>query len=162
MTERQPVRPIINHVAISIDSRVLDDAGRASLLDFYGEVFGWTEGDNSTERGNPLIVYTGEMRQYLYLLPAEDDYLRTDGLDHFGLEISTREELVEILERAKTYREKDDRVGIVDIGEMVTHGTTSDFILTNAYISFLIPLQIELQFITEQPTVATGTAPARP
>jgi hypothetical protein len=151
VTEPRPVGPIINHVAISVDARVLDDAGRAALLDFYGEVFGWVEGDNSTERGNPLILYTGEMRQYLYLLPAEEDYLRTDRLDHFGLEISTLGELVEILNRAKAYRDKDDRVGVVDLGEMVTHGTSSDFILTNAYISFLIPLQIELQHITERP-----------
>jgi hypothetical protein len=152
MTEQRTVRPIINHVAISVDARVLDDAGRAALLDFYGEVFGWVEGDNSTERGNPLIIYTGEMRQYLYLLPASEHYLRTDRLDHFGLEISSVDELVEILDRAKAYRQKDDRVGVVDVGEMVTHGTSSDFILTNAYISFLIPLQIELQHITERPT----------
>jgi hypothetical protein len=149
MTTRPAVRPIINHVAISVDARVLDDAGRAALLDFYGEVFGWTEGDNSTEKGNPLIVYTGEMRQYLYFLPATDDFLRAPHLDHFGLEISSRDELVAILDRAKAYREKDDRVTLIDVDEMTTHGTTSDFTLTNAYISFLIPLQIELQHITE-------------
>jgi len=156
MTARPDVRPdagpIINHVAISVDAGVLDADGRAGLLDFYGEVFGWTEGDNSTEKGNPLIVYTGEMRQYLYLLPAADDYLRAPHLDHFGLEISSRHELVAILDRAKAYREKDDRVGIIDLDEMTTHGSTSDFTLTNAYISFLIPLQIELQHIAEKPT----------
>jgi predicted enzyme related to lactoylglutathione lyase len=63
MTTRPEVRPIINHVAISVDASVLDAAGRSALLDFYGEVFGWTEGDNSTEKGNPLIIYTGELRQ---------------------------------------------------------------------------------------------------
>ena len=68
MTERR--RPVINHVAITVDAAVLDEAGRASLLDFFGQVFGWTEGDNSTEQGNPLILYTGELRQYLYLLPG--------------------------------------------------------------------------------------------
>ena len=102
----QPAGPIINHVAITVDAGVLDDAGRAALIDFYGEVFGWTEGDNSTEKGNPLIVYTGEMRQYLYLLPAAHDYLRAPRLDHFGLEISSRPELVAILDRAKAYREE--------------------------------------------------------
>ncbi len=153
MTTTPAVRPIINHVAISVDAQVLDDAGRAALLDFYGEVFGWTEGDNSTEKGNPLIVYTGELRQFLYFLPAADDFLRAPYLDHFGLEISSRDELVAILDRAKAYREKDDRVTIIDLGEMTTHGSTSDFTLTNAYISFLIPLQIELQHITE---VRTG------
>ncbi|MGA3146422.1 MAG: hypothetical protein ABSF33_02970 [Acidimicrobiales bacterium] len=152
MTTRPDVRPIINHVAISVDASVLDAAGRAALLDFYGEVFGWTEGDNSTEKGNPLIVYTGEMRQYLYFLPATDDFLRAPYLDHFGLEISSVDELTAILDRAKAYREKDDRVTVIDLDQMTTHGSTSDFTLTNAYISFLIPLQIELQHIAEVQT----------
>ena len=51
--------PTLNHVAISMDPAVLDEQGRADVLAFYGEVFGWTEGDNTGERGNPLILYTG-------------------------------------------------------------------------------------------------------
>jgi hypothetical protein len=147
-----PVRPVINHVAISVDAEVLDLSGRAALLDFFGEVFGWVEGDNSTERGNPLILYTGEMRQYLYLLPASDEFLRAPRLDHFGLEIASVDELVAVLDRAKAYRMKDDRVTIIDLDEMVTHGPSSDYTLTNAYIGFLIPLMIELQHITVRPT----------
>jgi hypothetical protein len=145
------LRPVINHVAITVDAAVLDDAGRAALLDFYGAVFGWVEGDNSTERGNPLIVYTGVMRQFLYLLPSSEEYLRAPRLDHFGLEVGSLEELVSILDRAKAYRERDDRVDIIDLDEMITHGPTSDFTLTNAYIGFLIPLMIELQHIAERP-----------
>jgi hypothetical protein len=144
-------RPFINHVAISVDAAVLDENGRAALLDFYGEVFGWVEGDNSTEKGNPLILYTGEMRQFLYLLPVEHDFLRAPRLDHFGLEVSSLEQLRALVERARAYREKDDRVTIIDIDEMVTHGSSSDFTLTNAYIGFLIPLMIELQHLTERP-----------
>jgi hypothetical protein len=146
------VRPLLNHVAITVDATVLDEAGRAALLDFFGEVFGWTEGDNSTERGNPLILYTGRQRQFLYLLPGTDDFLRSPPLDHFGLEVSSREELVAILGRAKAYRDKDERVTIIDLDEMVTHGPRSDFTLTNAYIGFLLPLMIELQYIEERPS----------
>jgi hypothetical protein len=146
------MRPVINHVAISVDAAVLDESGRAALLDFFGEVFGWSEGDNSTERGNPLILYTGAMRQFLYLLPASDDFLRAPRLDHFGLEVASRKELVTILDRAKAYQQRDDRVTIIDLDEMVTHGPTSDYTLTNAYIGFLIPLMIELQHITVRPT----------
>jgi hypothetical protein len=146
------VRPLLNHVAITVDAAVLDEAGRAALLDFFGEVFGWTEGDNSTERGNPLILYTGRQRQFLYLLPGTDDFLRSPPLDHFGLEVSSREELVAILDRAKAYRDKDERVTIIDLDEMVTHGPRSDFTLTNAYIGFLMPLMIELQYIEERPS----------
>ena len=151
--DTQPTpRPVINHIAISVDAAILDEAGRAAFIDFAGEVFGWVEGDNSTEKGNPLILYTGQMRQYLYLLPSAGDYLRAPPLDHFGLEVASVDELVAIVDRARAYQQKDDRVTIIDRSEMVTHGTTSDFTLTNAYVGFLIPLVIELQHITERPT----------
>jgi hypothetical protein len=152
MTDHRSVRPIINHVAISVDARVLDEAGRRSLVDFFGEVLGWVEGDNSTEQGNPLILYTGELRQYLYLLPADDDFLSAPRLDHFGLEVSSVEELVATVERARSFQARDDRVSIIEVDQMVTHGTISDFTLTHAYVGFLIPLLIELQHITERPT----------
>ena len=110
------------------------------------------EGDNSTEQGDPLILYTGELRQYLYLLPAIGRVPPGPRLDHFGLEVSSIDDLVAIVDRAKAYQKQDDRVTIIDLDEMITHGPASDFTLTNAYIGFLIPLMIELQHITERPT----------
>ena len=86
--------PRINHVAISVDAEVMDEEGRAALLRFYSEVFGWTEGDNSTEEGNPLILYTGSLGQFLYLLPAKDQFMVTPNMDHFGLEVSSKEEML--------------------------------------------------------------------
>ena len=151
MSDPVALRPVINHIAISVDAELLVEAGRAALVDFFGAVFGWVEGDNSTEQGNPLILYTGEMRQYLYLLPATEEFLRAPRLDHFGLEVASLGELRAVLERARAYQEKDARVTIIEIDEMVTHGSASDFTLTNAYIGFLIPLMIELQHIVERP-----------
>jgi hypothetical protein len=139
--------PRINHVAISVDANVLNDEGRAALLDFYSEVFGWTEGDNSTEKGNPLILITGEWRQFVYLLPAKDEFMVTPEMDHFGMEVATKEELFEILERVKVYQLKDDRVRVTDVGTMITHHNDGEHTLTNVYIEFLIPLWIELQHI---------------
>jgi catechol 2,3-dioxygenase-like lactoylglutathione lyase family enzyme len=139
--------PRINHVAISVDADIMDEAGRAALLDFYSEVFGWTEGDNSTERGNPLILYTGSLGQFLYLLPAKDEYMVTPNMDHFGLEVSSGEELRAILDRVKVYQQKDSRVRVTDIGAMTTRHENREYTLTNAYIWFLIPLWIELQHV---------------
>ena len=139
--------PRINHVAISVDADVLNEEGRAALLGFYSDVFRWTEGDNRTEKGNPLILYTGESRQFLYLLPAKDKFMVTPEMDHFGMEVATKEELFEILERVKVYQRKDDRVRITDVGTMVTHHDDGEHTLTNVYIEFLIPLWIELQHI---------------
>ena len=144
---RTPFAPRINHVAISVDADVLDDEGRAALLDFYSEVFGWTEGDNSTEKGNPLILYTGDAGP-VPLPPAGEGRVHGHA-EHGPLRAggSSKEELVEILERVKAYQGKDDRVRVTDVGAMVTHYDDNEYTLTNAYIWFLIPLWIELQHI---------------
>ena len=139
--------PRINHVAISVDARIMDDAGRAALLDFFSTVFGWVEGDNSTERGNPLILYTGSLGQFLYLLPAHDEFMASPDMDHFGIEVSSKDELLEILDRVRTYQGKDDRVRVTDVGTMVTRYGDKQYTLTNAYVWFLIPLWIELQHV---------------
>ena len=145
MSERV-FRPRLNHVAISIDPLVLDALGRAAVLDFYGEVFGWTEGDNTGESGNPLILYTGAFGQFVYLLPA-DPYLVTPSLDHFGLEVATLDELENLVQRAKSYQASDDRVQIIDIHARTTHGPSHDYTLTSAYVGFLLPLMVELQHL---------------
>lgn len=138
--------PRLNHVAISMDPSVLDERGRNEICDFYQSVFGWTEGDNTGEKGNPLILYTTAFAQFIYLLPA-DSPLVAPYLDHFGLQVATKEELQEILDKAKNYKLRDDRVRIIDIESRTTKGPTHDYVLTSAYIGFLLPLMVELQHL---------------
>jgi hypothetical protein len=145
-----PFAPRINHVAISVDAEVMDEAGRAALLDFFSEVFGWTEGDNSTEKGNPLILYTGSLGQFLYLLPAKDEFMVTPTMDHFGMEVSSLDEMTELLDRVRAYKAKDDRVRMTEVGAMVTRYGEKSYTLTNAYVWFLLPLWIELQHIAQR------------
>ena len=64
----------------------------------------------------------------------------TPNMDHFGLEVSSKEELVAILDRAKAYQSKDDRVRITDVGDMVTRYQDKTYTLTNAYVWFLDPI----------------------
>jgi len=139
-------RPTLNHVAISMDPVVLDERGRAEVLAFYGDVFGWTEGDNTGEAGNPLILYTGAFGQFVYLLPA-DPPLTAPPLDHFGLQVETLEEMHTIVERAKRHAALDDRVRVIDVHSRTTHGPTHDYTLTSAYIGFALPLMVELQHL---------------
>ena len=140
-------RPTLNHVAISMDPAVLDDRGRADICRFYGDVFGWTEGDNTGEIGNPLIMYTGAFGQFVYLLPG-DPYLRAPAMDHFGLQVATITELEAIVERAKVRRASDERVTLIDVHARSTQGPTHDYTLTSAYIGFLLPLTVELQHLS--------------
>jgi hypothetical protein len=145
-TGEETYLPRLNHVAFTMDRALLDDAGRAEILDFYGEVFGWTEGDNSMESGNPLILYTGEFAQFVYLLPG-DDPMVCPRLDHFGFQIATKDELEAIVDRAKKRQETDDRVNIIDVKARLTHGEASQYELTSAYIGFVLPFMVELQHI---------------
>jgi catechol 2,3-dioxygenase-like lactoylglutathione lyase family enzyme len=139
-------RPRLNHVALTVDPALLDERGRAEILDFYGEVFGWTEGDNSGEQGNPLILYTGVFAEFVYLLPGEP-FLTAPALDHFGLQVPTIAGLESIVGRAEARRDRDDRVRIIGISSRTTPGPTHDFTLTSAYIGFVLPLMVELQHI---------------
>jgi hypothetical protein len=59
-------------------------------------------------------------------------------------------QLESILERAKARAAVDDRVSVIDIDSRTTHGPTHDYVLTNAYIGFVLPLMVELQYITKQ------------
>jgi len=138
--------PRLNHVAFTMDRARLDDAGRAEILDFYGDVFGWTEGDNTMESGNPLILYTGEFAQFVYLLPG-DEPLVCPSLDHFGFQVATKDELIAIVDRAKKRQATDDRVSIIDVNSRLTHGEASKYELTSAYIGFVLPFMVELQHI---------------
>jgi len=152
-------RPRLNHVAISIDPAVLDARGRADLLAFYGAVFGWTEGDNTGEKGDPLILYTGSFAQFVYLLPASPA-MQAPPLDHFGLQVASVDEINEIVARAQQFREHDERVRIIERTSRTTHGTTDDYVLTSAYIGFVLPLMIELQHLERIAHAADATTPA--
>jgi hypothetical protein len=141
-------RPTLNHVAISMDPAALDERGRAAVLAFYGEVFGWTEGDNTGEDGNPLILYTGAFGQFVYLLPA-DPPLTAPPLDHFGLQVETLDDLLAIVERAKARAQHDERVRVIDVHSRTTNGPAHAYTLTSAYIGFVLPLMIELQHLQQ-------------
>jgi catechol 2,3-dioxygenase-like lactoylglutathione lyase family enzyme len=146
MTSTEGHRPRLNHIAITMDRALLDEAGRAELLAFYGDVFGWSEGDNTGEDGNPLIMYTGAFGEFVYLLPGEPA-LSAPALDHFGYQVATLGELRTIVTRARARLAQDARVQIIDEHARTTHGPERDYTLTSAYIGFVLPLMIELQHL---------------
>jgi hypothetical protein len=135
-----------NHIGITLAPEVLDDAGRAEILDFYGDVFGWTEGDASEEPGDPLILYTGSFGQFVFLIPGEPA-LSAPQLDHVGLHVEAMEDFDRILAAAKIRAETDERVRIIDKHSRITHGSTADYTLTSCYIAFVLPLMFELQHL---------------
>src|SRR5688500_14211502 len=139
MTANPPAQTF-NHVAMSVPASLLDAEGRASLLDFFGEVFGWTEMPSMTEDGHRLVLRAHSNEQFVFLI-ADDSPMRCPSGDHFGLSVRTPAELDAILERARKYRERDPRVEIDDkviAGYQVLK-------LHSFYVGYRVPRTVEGQ-----------------
>jgi len=137
---KRPEFPVFNHVAMSVDSSLLEPEGREILLDFYGDVFGWTAMPGMAKDGELLVLRVHSNEQFVFLV-ADASPMRCPHTDHFGLSTRTPDELYETLERAKTYRERDERVEIVE-PQIEDYRVLK---LHNFYVRFLLPMSIELQ-----------------
>jgi hypothetical protein len=84
----------------------------------------------------------------VFLVPGDASPATT--VDHFGLQVSTCEEIEEIVAKAKRRQGSDDRVSVTDIHSRITRGPVHEYTLTSAYIGFVLPLTIELQNITRR------------
>ena len=139
MTARRP--PRFNHVAMSVPARLLDAEHRRDILSFYGEVFGWEELPTETVDGEKLVLRAYRNDQFVFLI-ADDPPMRSPRLDHFGMGVDTMEELDDMLARAKAYKERDDRVDLID-KKTDDHG--GFLALTSFYVGYLLPMMVEVQ-----------------
>jgi hypothetical protein len=152
----QPARrlPTFNHVAMSVPAELLSADGRASLLRFYGEVFGWTEMPTMSEDGRRLVLRVHSNEQFVFLI-ADPQPMTCPRMDHFGLSVGTPAELYETLERARKFRERDARVEIVD-PEIEDYKVLK---LHNFYVRFRLPLMVEVQCFEWAPGVGPASLP---
>jgi catechol 2,3-dioxygenase-like lactoylglutathione lyase family enzyme len=135
--------PILNHVALTVPLTLVSDSPqRRNLLDFYEGVFGWRAIDLMTIEGERLVLHLHQLTHFLYLVGGDVPTATAAG-DHFGIEVYERETLESIVAKAKAFKtERDPRVEIVDIA-------TEDYgpiRIHNAYIRYLLPLMVEVQF----------------
>jgi hypothetical protein len=129
-----------NHVALTIPADLLDEPGRAALLAFYGDVFGWTEMPTLT-RDRELFVLRAHSNEQFVFLQASDRPMQCGGGEHFGLSVATPGELDGILRRAHEFRERDTRVEITD-------RTVEDYVAVKLhafYARYLLPVSVEVQ-----------------
>jgi hypothetical protein len=134
---------------MSVSAELLDDSSRAELLDFYGEVFGWEEAPGMTIDRQRLVLMAHRYDQFVFLI-SDDQPMTAPRLDHWGQAVSSREELEELYERAKRYRDKDDRVDLVEMNADSYPGVT----IHAFYVRFLLPLMVETQFFEWDRTIA--------
>ena len=130
-----------NHVAMSVPADLLDEAGRADITRFYGEVFGWNEHPTMTEDRKRLVMGVHSYDQFVFLI-ADDSPMRAPKGDHFGMAVESLDELNEMLRRVEAFAADDDRVDITGYG-------VEDFTvlkLHSFYVRYLLPLMVEVQY----------------
>ena len=135
------VAPRFNHVAMSLLADDLDLAHRTDILAFYSEVFGWQELETLTEDRRRLVMMAHRYDQFVFLT-ADDSPLRGPRLDHFGQSVHSLDELTTLYDRCAAYRERDDRVDLIDVNVDEFPGLR----LHAFYVGYLMPLMVETQF----------------
>jgi len=148
MTRTEPVKPEtrtrnprFNHVAMSLPADLLDERNRADIVRFYDEVFGWKELPTMTEDRHRLVLSCYTYEQFVFLI-ADDSPMTCARLDHYGFSVETEAELDEMLARAKAFRERDDRVDLIDKA-VDDHGVLA---ITAFYVGYLLPMMVEVQW----------------
>jgi len=145
--------PRFNHVAMSLPPDLLGSEGRAEILRFYGDVFGWEELPTETLDGKRLVMRAYSNEQFVFLI-ADDPPMVCPRLDHFGMSVETVDELDDMLARARAFQAGNDRVEIVEKNADEHEGILT---LTSFYVRFLLPMMIEVQHYEWEPA-ALGNA----
>ena len=141
-TTTRPRNPRFNHVAMSLSPDLLDEQSRADITHFYDEVFGWKELPMLTENRHRLVLSCYTYEQFVFLIADNESPMTCPRLDHYGISVATEQELDEMLARAKAFKEKDDRVDIVD-KKVDDHGMLA---ITSFYVAYLLPMMVEVQW----------------
>ncbi len=132
--------PRFNHVALTVAPGELDEPGRRALLDFYGEVFGWT-GMPGMDRDRELLVLRCHSNEQFVYIHGADDPMRCGPSEHVGMSVTTPAELDALYERARAYGERDPQVELTDRA-MDDYKAVK---LHHFYVRYRLPVSFEVQ-----------------
>ena len=134
--------PRFNHVAMSVAPGELDADGRAALVAFYGDVFGFEEYEELTEDRHRLVFRAHSHEQFMFLI-ADDTPMATPRLDHFGLSVASLDDFEEVARRAAAW--KAEQPDAVDLIEPTVEEYVGALRLHSFYVRYRLPLMVETQ-----------------
>jgi len=134
--------PTFNHVALSLSADDLDDAGRAAILDFYGDVFGFEEYAELTRDRAQLVLRAHTHEQFVFLV-SDPEPMRAPRMDHFGMSVSTLDDFREVARRAAAWKEKQPDE--VELDEPTSEDFVGVLRLHSFYVRYRLPLRVEVQ-----------------
>ena len=122
----------------------LDAAARADIGAFYGEMFGFRGVDVELFGQTNFLLAGEDGAQHFILLAEADKPMHSPGYDHLGILCDSRAEVDELLELAKKWRDKDDRVRILEFERDLEQGPVT---VHAFYVRYLLPIQFDVQCI---------------
>jgi len=129
------------------------EARRQEIKDFYQDLLGWDAIDVPILGQLGLLLRTDPETSQFLLITEQKVHIDSPGYDHLGLLCESREEVDELLEKAKKWQLRDDRVEIKEYDDLVTGGVTTRAF----YVRHLLPIWLDIQ-VQE---FAEGSEPAR-
>jgi len=133
-----------NHMELTFPRGALDADARRDISAFYGEMFGWTSLDVELFGQSNFLLLAPDQSGDFILLAEADKHIDSPGWDHLGLLCDTRAEVDDLLERAKRWREKDDRVRITEFEKDLVQGPVT---VHAFYVKYLLPIHFDVQSI---------------
>ena len=137
-----------NHMELTFPPGGLDEPTRRDIAAFYGEMFGWNGSDVVLFDKTNFILTGTDGSQHFILLAEAKKYMQSPGYDHLGILCDTRDEVDELLERAKRWRDKDDRVLITEFENDLVQGPVT---VHAFYVKYLLPIRFDVQVIEHAP-----------
>ena len=134
MTTRQR----FSHVAITVPRALFLEERRAELLDFYGQVFGWSENPGLSIPDERIFLRAPSDAQYL-TIRAADAPMETSGYEHLGVLLASRDDVRDTHARAAKLAERLDGVTLEPVSERY------DGKLLTFRVRYSLPLTIEVQ-----------------
>ena len=134
--------PRLNHVALSVPASALDADGRAALVAFYGDVFGFEEYPDLTDDRHRLVLRAHTHEQFVFLI-ADESPMSAPRMDHFGLSVATKGEFEEVARRAAAWKAKEPDA--VDLVEPTVEEHDGFLRLHSFYVRYRLPLMVETQ-----------------
>jgi hypothetical protein len=129
-----------NHMELTLPIGELD-LNRQEIKDFYADLLGWDSIDVPILGQTGLLLRTDPETSQFLLLTEQKVHIDSPGYDHLGLIFDTREEVDELLEKAKKWQARDDRVRIKEYEDLVTGGVTTHAF----YVRHLLPIWLDIQ-----------------
>lgn len=134
--------PRFNHIAVSVAADALDEAGRAAIAEFYGDLLGAVEYPEMTRDRAQLVLGLHTHEQFFYIV-SEDEPMRAPRMDHVGISVSTLDDFEEVARRAAAWKERlPDEVELIEPKAEEFAGVLR---LHSFYVRFRLPIMVEVQ-----------------